>query len=128
WISRTRESLADAAAVQFTRQTTGLAGALKKIAGLPEGARLADRGDAEEVSHMLFGDGVGFSGLFATHPPLVARIRALEPGFDPGDLQRLAERWRQRAPHGLEEDVQLGLAGHGGQGLPDDHARFAVSP
>src|SRR5690606_36568767 len=64
-ISRMRGSLADAAAVRFTRQTTGLAGALKKIAGLPEGARLADRGDAEEVSHMLFGDGVGFSGLFA---------------------------------------------------------------
>ena len=60
-VSRSRETLADASAVQFTRQAQGLAGALKKIGGLHEGAKLNDRGDAEEVSHMLFGDGVGFS-------------------------------------------------------------------
>jgi hypothetical protein len=48
--------------VQFTRQTTGLAGALKKIGGLDEGSRLNERNNAEEVSHMLFGDGVGFRG------------------------------------------------------------------
>ena len=69
-VSRSRERLADASAVQFTRQTAGLAGALKKIGGLREGSKLSERGDAEEVSHMLFGDGVGFSWLFATHPPL----------------------------------------------------------
>ena len=127
-ISRTRESLADAAAVQFTRQTAGLAGALKKIAGLPGGARLADRGDAEEVSHMLFGDGVGFSGLFATHPPLLARIQALEPGFDPGQLEALARQWHQHLPQGLEEDMQLGLAGREAPGLPAGGALLAVSP
>ena len=52
-VSRTRESLADASAVQFTRQTQGLAGALKKIAGIAEGSKLNDRADAEEASHML---------------------------------------------------------------------------
>ena len=80
-VSRQRERLADASAVQFTRQTTGLAGALKKIGGLDEGSRLNERSNAEEVSHMLFGDGVGFRGLFATHPPLVERIQELEPQF-----------------------------------------------
>ncbi|NLW95439.1 MAG: M48 family metalloprotease, partial [Xanthomonadaceae bacterium] len=61
-VSRSREVLADASAVQFTRQTTGLAGALKKIAGLHDGSRLTARAEAEEVSHMLFGDGTGLSG------------------------------------------------------------------
>ena len=122
-ISRSRESLADAAAVQFTRQTAGLAGALKKIGGLPQGALLAQRGDAEEVSHMLFGDGVGFSGLFATHPPLVERIRALEPGFDPVQLEALARRWREHAPPGLVEDAAMGLAGRdAAMGLAGRHA------
>ena len=88
-VSRTRESLADASAVQFTRQTQGLAGALKKIAGLAEGSKLNDRADAEEVSHMLFGDGIGFSGLFATHPPLLERIQALEPQFRAEQLDEL---------------------------------------
>jgi Zn-dependent protease with chaperone function len=113
-ISRTRESLADASAVQFTRQTTGLAGALKKIAGLPDGSLLRDRGDAEEVSHMLFGDGSGLSGLFATHPPLLQRIQALEPSFDASQLDTLSRRWMQRTPHGLEEDRALGLDVHAG--------------
>ncbi|MBS7456061.1 M48 family metallopeptidase [Coralloluteibacterium stylophorae] len=109
-VSRQREFLADASAVQFTRQTRGIAGALKKIGGLPSGSRLADRADGEEVSHMLFGEGLGFSGLFATHPPLVERIRALEPDFREEDLQALAARWRAAPPRGLDEDVALGLA------------------
>ncbi|MDQ3617766.1 MAG: M48 family metallopeptidase [Pseudomonadota bacterium] len=108
-VSRTRERLADASAVQFTRQTSGLAGALKKIGGLHEGSRLNERGDAEEVSHMLFGDGVGFSGLFATHPNLVERIQALEPGFRAEHLDELSRRWRAVPPSGIDEDVQLGL-------------------
>ncbi|MFB9067342.1 M48 family metallopeptidase [Pseudofulvimonas gallinarii] len=84
-ISRKREYLADASAVQFTRQNAGLAGALKKIAAHAHGSTL-EATDAEEVSHMMFGDGVGYSKLFATHPPLEERIRALEPGFKLTDL------------------------------------------
>jgi Zn-dependent protease with chaperone function len=83
-ISRQRESLADASAVQFTRQTTGLANALKKIGGFSGGSYL-QAADPEEVSHMLFGEGAKLSNLFATHPPLVERIRALDPSFDPKD-------------------------------------------
>ena len=82
-ISRQREFLADASSVQFTRYPGGIAGALKKIGGLAEGSRIR-HAHAEEVSHMFFGDAFAgsFLNLFATHPPLVARIRALEPDFD----------------------------------------------
>ena len=127
-VSRTRESLADASAVQFTRQTQGLAGALKKIAGIAEGSKLNDRADAEEASHMLFGDGVGFSGLFATHPPLLKRIQALEPQFRPEQLDALARRWISAPPNGAEEDVQLGLVGASGAQLPQAGTQFAVTP
>ena len=64
--------------MQFTRQTVGIAGALKKIGGLVDGSKIT-ASDAEEASHMFFGDGVGYGALFATHPPLVKRIQALEP-------------------------------------------------
>lgn len=84
-ISRKREYLADASAVQFTRQTQGIVGALKKIAANAHGSKLSAT-DGEEVSHLLFGDGVGYSRLFSTHPPLEARIRALEPSFKLTDL------------------------------------------
>jgi len=109
-VSRTRERLADASAVQFTRQTTGLAGALKKIGGIDAGSRLSHRGDAEEVSHMLFGDGVGLRSWFATHPPLVERIQALEPGFSGPQLERLRAQWHAAPPNGLDEDAALGFA------------------
>ena len=127
-VSRTRESLADASAVQFTRQTHGLVGALKKIGGLDEGSRLADRGQAEEVSHMLFGDGLGLAGLFATHPPLVKRIQALEPGFRAEQLEQLRARWRVAPPVGAEEDLQLGLVESGTGVLPAAAAEVTVTP
>jgi Zn-dependent protease with chaperone function len=82
-ISRQREFLADASAVQFTRYPGGIAGALKKIGGLSETSQIRD-GHAQEISHMFFADAFAgaFFRLFATHPPLVDRIRALEPDFD----------------------------------------------
>jgi Zn-dependent protease with chaperone function len=83
-ISRRREYLADATGVQFTRNPAGLANALKKIGGTQSGSRVHNA-DAEEARHMFFAAATGsFAGLFATHPPLVDRIRALEPDFDPG--------------------------------------------
>ena len=99
-VSRQRESLADASAVQFTRQTRGIAGALKKIAGIDEGSKL--KTNAEEVSHMLFGDGMGFSALFATHPPIEQRIRALEPGFVLRQVDAHRAQWND--PSWLAED------------------------
>ncbi|MFS2123688.1 M48 family metallopeptidase [Pseudomonas sp. Pseusp97] len=79
-VSRQREYLADASAVQFTRDPSTIAGALKKIGSNPLGALLsAPR--AAEFSHMYFGDGVG-SSWFDTHPPLNDRIRRVDPGWD----------------------------------------------
>ncbi|MEX3071034.1 M48 family metallopeptidase [Vibrio alginolyticus] len=82
-ISRQREFLADASAVQFTRNDQGIAGALKKIAEHSFGSKL-DATASEDMSHMMFGQSKlsGFSGLFATHPPLDERIRRIDPGWD----------------------------------------------
>ncbi|MFC5436977.1 M48 family metallopeptidase [Rhodanobacter umsongensis] len=95
-VARSRESLADASAVQFTRQTDGISGALKKIAILSEGSQL-QVANKQEVAHMLFGEAGKFSALFATHPPLLQRIHALEPGFREEDLVRLAASLQRAA-------------------------------
>jgi Zn-dependent protease with chaperone function len=87
-VSRQRERLADASAVQFTRDTRGLKGALLKIAALEEGSKFV-AADAEQVAHMLFAPGL--DRIFATHPPLLQRIRELDPQFDPAELQRMIE-------------------------------------
>jgi Zn-dependent protease with chaperone function len=106
-VSRQREYLADASAVQFTRQAGGIAGALKKIGALAEGSKLNANG--EEVSHMLFGDGIGYSALFATHPPLVERIRRIEGRFDPNEFNSLAKSMAER--HSAEEVAQAETTG-----------------
>ncbi|GAB2556078.1 M48 family metallopeptidase [Rhodanobacter koreensis] len=95
-VARSRESLADASAVQFTRQTDGIAGALKKIAILSEGSEL-QAANKQEVAHMLFGEAGTFNALFATHPPLLERIRALEPGFREEELVQLATSLQKTA-------------------------------
>ncbi len=130
-VSRQREYLADAAAVQFTRQTAGLAGALKKIGGLPDGSRLGDKADAEEIGHMLFGQGMAAAGWMATHPPLEERIRRLDPAFDASQLQALQKRWHAHPPDGLAEDVALGLAPASQAvppALPPEQPRVLVRP
>jgi Zn-dependent protease with chaperone function len=81
-VSRQREFLADASAVQFTRQPEGLAGALKKIGGLASGSSIQSP-NAPEASHMFFGRATGgLSGLFSTHPRLPVRIRRIDPSWD----------------------------------------------
>jgi Zn-dependent protease with chaperone function len=77
-VSRQREYLADASAVQFTRNPQGLASALKKVGGLATGG-IVNNAHAEELSHMFFADGIkrffGGGSLFATHPPLAKRVK-----------------------------------------------------
>jgi Zn-dependent protease with chaperone function len=126
-VSRQREYLADASAVQFTRQTTGLAGALKKLAGLEEGSKLVAN-DAEEFSHMLFGDGVGYSALMATHPPLLDRIRALEPSFKPQALEELKVKWSLQPPVGMDEDAALGFTTTAPSALPAMTRQIDITP
>lgn len=83
-ISRQREYLADASAVQFTRDPSGIANALKKIGGLDAGSRVR-ASQATELSHLFFGQAqahAAFGSLLATHPPLAERVRRLDPAFD----------------------------------------------
>lgn len=80
-VSRQREYLADAAAVQYTRNPEGLSGALRKIGGLSTGAIITNR-HAEEASHMFFGEALTVSAYLATHPPLQKRILAIDPAWD----------------------------------------------
>ncbi|MEP2774522.1 MAG: M48 family metallopeptidase [Luteolibacter sp.] len=88
-ISRQREFLADASAVQFTRDPDGIAGALKKIGGFAEHGKISSP-KAMEARHMFFA-GSGFSRLMATHPPLAKRIKAIDPRWNGEMLQGKAE-------------------------------------
>lgn len=129
-VSRQREQLADASAVQFTRQTEGLANALKKIGGFDEGSYLTAT-DPEEVSHMLFGAGMKLSGLFATHPPIVQRIRALDPSFTEREFDRI--RARAMAPDAAQADSRQsgfapGDAARGDRSTPADIAETVGNP
>lgn len=74
-VSREREYLADACAVQFTRNPDGIANALRKIER-HETYDMPSKGMA--YSHLYFDDNVSFSSIFATHPPLKKRIEAIE--------------------------------------------------
>jgi Zn-dependent protease with chaperone function len=120
-VSRQREFLADASAVQFTRQTQGIAGALKKIAAVQQGSEL-QAADAEEVSHMLFATGASFGSLLATHPPLVQRIQVLEPNFDESEIDRLAELLHRQTQSGSEAIEESSVTA----GFAPQH--FAVTP
>ena len=103
-LSRQREYLADASAVQFTRDPGSISGALKKIAAYQHSSYL--KADGEEVSHMLFGSG-SQSLMFATHPPLIDRIQRLERNFRESDLNDLAQKLKVQEQR---EHVQAELA------------------
>ncbi|MGA0438781.1 MAG: M48 family metallopeptidase [Limisphaerales bacterium] len=82
-VSRQREYLADASAVQFTRNPEAMTGALKKIGGLASGGRI-QHAHAEEASHLFFENGLTsrLGSIMSTHPPLADRIRRIDPQFD----------------------------------------------
>jgi Zn-dependent protease with chaperone function len=84
-LSRQREFLADASAVQFTRNRDGIGGALRKIGGLAHSGGAAARirhPNAEQLSHLFLSaiKPALWSGLFATHPPLRERLRRIYGG------------------------------------------------
>ena len=92
-VSRQREYLADSSAVQFTRNRDSIAGALKKIGGSGAGSYIEDPA-APQYSHAYFANGLGsfWQSLFATHPPLEKRIRAIDPRWDGKFLTSRASR------------------------------------
>jgi Zn-dependent protease with chaperone function len=113
-VSRQREYLADASAVQFTRDPAGIGGALKKIAVYSDGSLM--NAETEEVSHMLFGDGQKML-MFSTHPPLTERIRRIEPDFRDEDLERIRkkiQRDKQRRAERAERESRRQADSAGG--------------
>ena len=87
-IGRQREFLADATAVQYTRNPQSIAGALKKIGGYELGATL-NAARAAEFSHLYFGSGTSSSDLMASHPDLSERIRRVDAQWD-GSFVKIA--------------------------------------
>jgi Zn-dependent protease with chaperone function len=114
-VSRQRERLADASGVQFTRNPQGLKGALIKIAALPDGSVLVTP-HAEQAAHMFFAPGL--ERLFATHPPILERIRELDPQFDESEIARVAAEYERGGA--VEPDA-------GGLGSDGASAREGVS-
>ena len=115
-VSREREYLADASAVQFTRNPLGLAGALRKIGALNLHGLIASP-RAETASHMFFAQAVRsrLLGLFATHPPLPERIRALDPSWS-GEFPAQEP---QPVSFDQDEDVTVSLVAASAQGAQD---------
>lgn len=102
-VSRQREFLADASAVQYTRNPDGVSGALKRIGGYRWGSLLLNP-KSEEISHAFFAQGVAsFASLFATHPSLDERIRRVEPHWDGAYL-------KTTVPDKKPEPAQVGAA------------------
>jgi hypothetical protein len=107
-VSRSRESLADASAVQFTRDPGGLRGALVKIGASTAGSRVGNP-EVEEVAHMLFAPGM--SRFFATHPALVDRLKAIDPRFDPKEIDGARARMAAQAVVEVEPPSAAKAAG-----------------
>ncbi len=109
-ISRQREYLADASAVQFTRNPLGITGALKKIAGIHPST--IQNSQAEMVSHMFFESGIRFRfAWFLTHPPIEQRILRLDPSINPHIIEFLASQPKVTYQH--SSTATLAFSPHG---------------
>ncbi len=126
-VSRQREFLADASAVQYTRNPEGIGGALQTLAAYRPGSQLK-ASQAEEFSHLYFGSGVRqLSRLAATHPPLETRIRRVLPGWD-GKLPEPIAPAAQAASAQAPDSAAPRGAGIGGRvGGPGEEGRGALA-
>jgi uncharacterized tellurite resistance protein B-like protein len=95
-ISREREFLADACAVQYTRNADALCGALARIRLHSQGSRMRNW-HADSLAHMLFAPN-SLRAWFATHPPIEARMRRANPHLSP-----LFYFEQQRKPKRIDE-------------------------
>lgn len=109
-ISRQKEYLADACAVQYTRDNSGIADALKVIGGYVPGS-LVHAARADELSHIFFGQiRHKLWQLFSTHPPLPNRIRRLDPNWDGEYIKRKMEHYAHTQPHPGAAEIGVGRA------------------
>ena len=103
-VSRQREYLADASAVQYTRNPDGIGGALEKIklAGSIRSNKASEK--ASEINHMFFTK--GFDSIFATHPPLtdrISRVRGISQDQVQQHLHETASRMEQQQSKSVPE-------------------------
>ena len=103
-VSRQREYLADASAVQYTRNPDGIGQALMQIARNQDRSYIKNPKSAE-ISHALFEEGQvsALSRLYATHPPLNDRILAILPRWK-GDYEE--SEWDRSALAATEAEEQ----------------------
>lgn len=94
-ISRKRELLADASSVQFTRDPSGLINALKRIEESTQGTLLRTK-HAQDISHLCFCPSI--MSIFATHPPIEERIKALSEGSLPASFEDKQKTIQPEAP------------------------------
>ncbi|OUL26361.1 transcriptional regulator [Nostoc sp. RF31YmG] len=109
-VSRQREFLADASAVQFTRNPDGMTGVLQKLQQMD--SRLITPG-AEAASHMFFGNALKLSfgeDMFATHPPLAERIHRIG-GLNARDLAAMPSPMHSQGHS--QDRLAMGFAGGG---------------
>jgi Zn-dependent protease with chaperone function len=144
-VSREREFLADASAVQFTRNPEALAGALARIERHRFGSRLHHR-QAEALSHMFFAASVliRIERLFATHPPIAGRIARIAPRLHAeryledhpakSEEERIADAMREARDPAPQEGTLAFDAARSGEAVVDsvgnpsrEHARYAAS-
>ncbi len=71
-ISRKREFMADAGAVQITKNPDAMMRALVRISGMADIPKAPG-----DIKAMCFENAAPFMGLFATHPPITARVAAI---------------------------------------------------
>lgn len=107
-VGRQREYLADASAVQFTRNPDGIGSALALIAAQ---SGVVEHRNADEVSHMFIAAALDsrLDGLFATHPPIETRIEKI---LGKGANERIAEAMRraERLAAGDSSALEQGTA------------------
>ena len=125
-VSRQREYLADAASVQFTRNPEGIASALNKIREVSAGSYMKSA-YAEDMSHMCFAQAFSMlvTNWMATHPPLMERIKRVDPGYVARIKARdLNKKYNQK---NVDDSVVKPVAGASVSGdlLPDTVMSFS---
>ncbi len=97
-VCRQREFLADASAVQFTRNPNGLADALKIIGDYSRRGNVI-YSSAHEAGHMFICNPIAesaWSFSIPTHPPLKERIKAIEPSWDGKTIPRKIAAYEEK--------------------------------
>ena len=124
-LSRQREFLADAAAVQYTRNPQSIGGALEQIG--VEGGLLSNP-NAAENAHYYFAKGISgaFAGMFSTHPPIEQRILRVMPDWNPEQMNKKRRQRKAKIAQELKEPPQQRIERQTREGLAAGMATVAA--